>query len=120
MLTVRWATSPECPGETMAGNIRLDPLREHQGPGGGGFRQDDPELLPSVTRHDVVGADRSSNQFGDLLEGGGPRQVTVAVVEFLEIVDIHHEEGHAVSVPPGAFQFPAEELVEPPVVEDSR
>jgi hypothetical protein len=72
--------------EVVVGDLRLNPLRHHQGADRLRFRQDEGELLPSVPRDDVRGAGASSDQVGDFPQRDVPCGMSESVVELLEIV----------------------------------
>ncbi len=102
--------------EVMPCDFRLDPLGDHQGASGGRFGKNDRELLSPVPGDDIRGPGALPEEFPDLPEREVAGRMSEAVVELLEIVHVDHQERQGVPVPAGAVQFPAQRLVEFPMI----
>jgi hypothetical protein len=57
--------------------------------------KEDHELIPGITADDVLSPDAGLEDLGDLLDGAVSGEVTVGVIDFLEVVDVHHDKSEA-------------------------
>src|SRR5689334_21862557 len=73
-------------------DLRANALGRHQRLVGGHFRLQHEELLAAEARDQVDGAHAREQQRGERLQARVPREVPVAVVDRLEMVDVDHEE----------------------------
>src|SRR5512141_2736488 len=102
--------------EIMPRDFRLDPLGDHKRSPGGRFRKNDSELLSPVPRNDIRGTSALPEEFPDLPKRKITSRVPEAVVELLEVVHVDHQKRQAVLVPTGTLEFPAQRLVEFPMI----
>ncbi len=88
------------------------PLREYGRPVDGGFRKNHHELLSAIPCHDVYGPDACRKKRRDVSEDGIADQVSMLIVDRLEVVEIQHEHGNLVLEPPRAIDLRAEPVEE--------
>jgi len=97
-----------------------DELREPLGGLERAFRQDDRELLAPRPREQLVAADARRHEGRELLEHTVAREVSVAVVDRLEVVDVEHDQRERALVAPRAAELALEELAERALVVNPR
>ncbi len=97
--------------ETLAGDRDLDPLRTPQRLLQVRLRQDGEELVPAVAGQNVGLAAGAAEDSGDAFEHVIARRMAVGVVEQLEVVQVHHHQGHRLAGAAVARQFRVEPLV---------
>ena len=81
------------------------PAEFFSGPGGVldvGMEKKDAEFLAAIAAEDITLSDSTFEGSGDGFEDAITGSMTVAVVDRLEVVDVHHEESDGIVVPLGA------------------
>ena len=80
------------------------------------LRRDERELLPANSGQDVIDSKPPQEDRAQLSQDGVAGQVTKAVVDVLEEINIEDEQGKGALVSLGARDLPVEHLVEVPLV----
>ena len=83
-------------------------------------RRDHRELLAAVAREDVLGADRLRHHAGDGGQHGVTGQVTVGVVDLLEVVDVDEQQRQRLLVPDREADLRVQAIDEVAAVEGRR
>ena len=83
-------------------------------------RQDDGKLFAAIAGHHVVRAHFAGHGAGHLAQAQVAALVAVAVVVFLEIVDIDHQQRQGLALPLGALPLGQEGVVEAAPVRQAR
>jgi len=94
-----------------------DLLGDHERTGGIGLGKHERELLAAVARHDIDLAHHLAEHARELRQGMVAGDVTVAVVEVLEVVGVHHEQRHVLGVALRASYFLVETKLQVAIVE---
>ena len=110
------ATPPEIVTSNSEEIFTRHAIGERAGPLGVGVRHDHDEFLAAVAGHDVGVANRLVDHPGHVLQGPIALQVSLGVVDLLEMVDIqqHHHEVLLVAVEQGEHRL--QRLVERPAI----
>src|SRR5437016_14512059 len=83
-----------------------------------GFRQDDAELLAAVAGEALVPADAYAEKRCELAQDEVPGQVTVCVVDLLEMVDVEQDQRQRAAVAKAPGHFALDEVDQVAAVED--
>ena len=84
-----------------------------------GLGEHDGKLLAAVARHDIACPHRRfGDRLCDLLQARVAREVTVAIVELFEVVDVDHHDRERLRVSRAAPPFVRDREVEAPPVPD--
>ena len=79
--------------DRLCGDAFADALGQLRGLGGAGVGQQDGKLVAAEARGRIHAANLGFDALRDLLERDVARQVPIAVVDALEVVDVHHQAG---------------------------
>ena len=85
-----------------------------------GVDGDDRELVAAVARHEVVGPHGLAHRVADAAQNLVAGQMALALVDALEVVEIHHRKRQAVPGAPAALELAPQRVVERGVVEAAR
>ena len=93
-----------------------DCFADHLGPVEGVFGsdvgQDDGELFATVPADQIFGSYAGAEGMGDLFQNGVSGRVAELVVQFFEVIDIHHQNGERSLAPAGARELAFESDLE--------
>jgi hypothetical protein len=79
-------------GHLAGGDGAANRLGQRGGDGAGGVGEDDAHFLTAVAGGHVVGTNGVFEEVAHVLQNGVAGRVAVAVVDALELVDVHHEQ----------------------------
>ena len=85
-----------------------------------GVDRHDRELVAAVAGHEIVGADGLAQREPDAAEDLVAGQMALALVDLLEVVQVHEDDGQRATGPPAALHLAPERLVECRVVHAPR
>src|SRR5262249_52225776 len=108
------------PAREMLLDLTPDPFGDAQRRGCAGARHQDDELLTAVARAYVEDAHGAPEDICHLPEHAVSNQVSLRVVEILEVVQVYHEERELVGLPALTLNLLLQTRFEIPAVEESR
>jgi hypothetical protein len=77
------------------------------------------ELFPAITAGNITAASPAVYQRAEVSQQEVSRRVTMAVIELLEVIQVHHEYWHLSSVSCSAVKFPVKGLLHVSTVEEA-
>ena len=80
------------------------------------FRQDESKFIAAVARRGVDGAAMNPQNIGKATEGAAADEMSVAVIDFLQAIDVQKEHGEWPSVSIGALGFAFEDVEKAAVI----
>ena len=85
-----------------------------------GARQQDGEFVAAIAREQILRPESGRDPAGGLSQDGVADEVSVDVVQRLELVDVDHQQRHRRRIPCGARELPLERRIEPEPVAQPR
>src|SRR5579859_1540089 len=85
-----------------------------------GLRQQQGEFIAAVSRSSVDSAAMLSKDFRDAADGARARLVSITVIDFFQLVEIHQQDRKMAIGSPRSFQFALQQFDKAPVICQSR
>src|SRR5205809_2150948 len=106
--------------ELMLAHLLTHALPEDRGTFNRSLGKDEHEFLPAVARHVVDGTHRTAEQRSHLSQNVVAAQVTVLVIDVLEVIEVDHQERELLLESSGAIDFDAQALEQRTTIQKPR